>query len=128
MFITIEDETGIANIIVWPSLFERQRRLVLSARMIACRGRVQREGEVVHLIAAQFEDLTGLLDSLGSRDSAFPLRHGRGDEARHPPADDPRGQPAPGGGSGRTRPGTSSSVTCVPDRVSGYRRGISGRA
>ena len=53
MFITIEDETGVANLIVWPSLFERQRRLVLSAGMLACRGRVQREGDVVHVIAKQ---------------------------------------------------------------------------
>ena len=39
MFATVEDETGHANIIVWPNVFERQRRIVLSARMIACRGR-----------------------------------------------------------------------------------------
>ena len=51
MFITIEDETGIANIVVWPDLFEKQRRLVLSAGMIAVAGRVQREGEVVHVVA-----------------------------------------------------------------------------
>src|SRR5215203_5820657 len=47
LFITLEDETEIANLIVWPSLFEKQRRLVLSARMIGCRGKVQREGQVI---------------------------------------------------------------------------------
>ena len=90
-FITIEDETGVANIIVWPKLFEQQRRLVLSSGMIACYGRVQREGEVVHIIAQRLEDLTGLLDSVGGREGAFPLRHGRGDEAKHPSGKDPRG-------------------------------------
>jgi error-prone DNA polymerase len=82
-FITLEDETEVVNLIVWPSLFERQRRLVLSAGMIGCRGKVQREGDVVHLIAEHLIDLTELLNSVGSRDEAFPLRHGRGDEAKN---------------------------------------------
>ena len=83
MFITIEDETGIANLILWPSVFERQRRLVLSASMIACHGRVQREGGVIHVITERLEDLTGLLRQVGQRDAPFPLRTGRGDEAKH---------------------------------------------
>ena len=67
IFITLEDETGIANLIVWPSLFERQRRIVLSASMLECRGRVQREGEVIHVVADQLEDLTPLLRTVGNR-------------------------------------------------------------
>ncbi|WP_149536633.1 error-prone DNA polymerase [Siccirubricoccus phaeus] len=63
-FITIEDETGVANLIVWSSVFERQRRLVLSAGMLACRGRVQREGEVVHVVAHRLEDLSDRLRSI----------------------------------------------------------------
>jgi error-prone DNA polymerase len=82
MFLTLEDETGVANVVVWPSLFERERRVVLTAGMLALRGRVQREGEVVHLIAAGLEDLTALLNSVETRGGTFPLRHGRGDEAR----------------------------------------------
>ena len=65
LFITIEDETGIANLIVWPSLFERQRRLILSAGMVACTGKVQREGEVIHVIAERFADLSPQLRALG---------------------------------------------------------------
>jgi DNA polymerase III alpha subunit len=57
MFITIEDETGVANLVVWPSLFERQRRVVLSAGMMAARGKIQREGAVVHLVAHHLTDL-----------------------------------------------------------------------
>ena len=68
IFITLEDETDIANLVVWSSLFERQRRIVLSASMIACRGRVQREGEVTHLVADELDDMTSLLRSLGHRD------------------------------------------------------------
>ena len=91
LFITVEDETGVANLVVWPTLFERQRRLVLSAGMIAAQGRVQREGEVVHLIAEQLEDLTGLLRSVGQREAACPVPHGRGNEARTGSGTDQRG-------------------------------------
>ena len=84
LFVTIEDETGHANLILWPSVFEAQRRLVLSASMIACRGKLQREGEVIHVIAEHLTDLSDLLRSVGERDDKpFPLPHGRGDEARH---------------------------------------------
>ncbi len=50
-FITIEDEGGIANLVVWPSLFQAQRKIVLSGGMIAAEGQVQREGDVIHLVA-----------------------------------------------------------------------------
>jgi error-prone DNA polymerase len=90
LFVTIEDETGHANLILWPSVFEAQRRLVLGASMIACRGKLQREGEVLHVIAEHLTDLSDLLRSVGERDEAFPLTHGRGDEAKHGGAPDPR--------------------------------------
>ena len=80
MFITIEDETGIANLVIWPKIFEKQRRVILGAGMMAVRGRIQREGEVVHLIARRLTDLSLALASVGDRDAAFPLPHGRGDE------------------------------------------------
>ena len=51
MFITLEDETGIANLLIWAQTFEKYRRIVLSAGMMAVKGRIQREGEVVHLVA-----------------------------------------------------------------------------
>ena len=70
MFITIEDETGVANLVLWPDRYAAQRRLVLSASMLACHGRVQREGEVVHVVADRLEDLSGLLRSVGERDGA----------------------------------------------------------
>lgn len=82
LFITIEDETGIANLIVWPSLFERQRRLILTAGMIAARGRVQREGIVIHVVAEHLTDLSDLLRQLGQSEAGFAFQPGRGDEAR----------------------------------------------
>ncbi|RWJ00047.1 error-prone DNA polymerase [Mesorhizobium sp.] len=83
MFITLEDETGIANLVVWPKVFEVNRRTVLSASMMAVRGRIQREGEVVHLVAQSLTDLSATLAGVGQRDVAFPLPHGRGDQVRH---------------------------------------------
>ena len=72
IFITIEDETGIANLVVWSSLFDRQRRIVLSASMLACHGRVQREGDVIHVVAEQLDDLSDLLRSVGHRAAGVP--------------------------------------------------------
>jgi error-prone DNA polymerase len=90
IFITIEDETGIANLVVWSSLFDRQRRIVLSASMLGCRGRVQREGDVIHVVAAQLDDFSDLLRSVGNRQHPFPIAHGRGDGVTHPNGPDPR--------------------------------------
>ena len=90
LFITLEDETEIANLIIWPSVFERQRRLILSASMIGCRGKLQREGEVIHVIAEHLTDLSQLLRGVGEREEAFPLPHGRGDEAKNGGGSDPR--------------------------------------
>jgi error-prone DNA polymerase len=90
MFITLEDETGHANLIVWPSVFEANRRLILSATMIGVHGLLQREGEVTHVIARELTDFSELLRSVGARGS-FPLPHGRGDEAKHGGGPDPRG-------------------------------------
>jgi error-prone DNA polymerase len=97
VFITIEDETGIANLVIWPKLYERQRRVILSAGMLAVHGRIQRAGEVVHLVAHRVSDLSNALASVGSRDATFPLPHGRGDEVHHgSPRLDPRSLPPKG--------------------------------
>lgn len=97
MFITLEDETGIVNLVVWAKVFEANRRAVLSASMMAVRGRIQREGDVVHLVAQRIMDLSADLASVGSRDAAFPLPHGRGDRIRNGrSAPDPRELPPKG--------------------------------
>jgi error-prone DNA polymerase len=97
MFITLEDETGIANLVVWPQTFEKFRRTVMAASMMAARGRIQREGEVVHLVAYQLTDVSAELASVGARDAAFALPHGRGDRVTHGGAGpDPRELPPKG--------------------------------
>jgi error-prone DNA polymerase len=69
----------------------------MGASMLAVRGRIQREGEVVHLVAYQLTDLSAELATVGSRDTAFPLPHGRGDQAKHAgDGPDPRELPPKG--------------------------------
>ncbi len=64
IFITLEDETGIANVIVWRKIYERFRRAVIAGRLLKVTGRVQREAGVTHVIADEIEDLSHLLDTL----------------------------------------------------------------
>jgi len=68
MFITLEDETGIANLIVWPRVYEANRRLILTAGLIGVRGRVQRQGLVVHVVAERLVDLSAWLRRVGERE------------------------------------------------------------
>lgn len=93
MFITIEDETGVANLVIWPSLYEARRRIVLSASMMVVDGKVQREGDVVHIVAAKLHDASAWLASVGDRGGAFPLPHGRGDEFHRGGSPDARDTP-----------------------------------
>ncbi len=83
IFMTLEDETGVANAIVWPKVFEQNRAVVLGARFVAITGRVQNEAGVVHIVAERFEDLTPMLGQLaheGPRLSTL----ANADELRHP--------------------------------------------
>ena len=64
IFVTLEDETGCANVIVWRDLVERQRRELLGARLLGVQGVIEREGEVVHLVAHQLFDYDKLLGCL----------------------------------------------------------------
>ena len=90
LFLTLEDETGIANGILWPDRFEAQRRIVMSSAMVSIRGRVQKEGIVIHVVADVITDLTWLLRQVGDVD--LPRLVARGDGATHPGAPD-RGDP-----------------------------------
>ncbi|MBS1086706.1 error-prone DNA polymerase [Gluconobacter sphaericus] len=61
MFVTIEDETGTANLIVWKDVQEKHRRPLLASRLLACKGRLQKEGDVIHIVVLSLEDRTPLL-------------------------------------------------------------------
>jgi error-prone DNA polymerase len=64
IFVTLEDETGCVNVVVWNDLVERQRRELLGARLLAVEGSIERDGEVVHLIARHLVDRSALLGRL----------------------------------------------------------------
>ena len=67
VFITIEDETGIANLIVWPAILERFRRAALGATLLRCTGKLQRDESVIHVVADRLEDMTPRLNTLRDR-------------------------------------------------------------
>jgi error-prone DNA polymerase len=87
LFITLEDETGVANAIVWPKIFEAQRAIVIGARFMSITGRVQNEAGVIHLVAEQCEDLTPMLAQL-SRQGSEISGLARADEVRRPQSRD----------------------------------------
>ena len=95
IFITLEDETGVANLVVWPKTFEKFRRVVMGARLIRVTGKLQREGIVTHIIADRLEDMTYRLHALGgpdfepatprkSADGAYENNLARADEVKNP--------------------------------------------
>ena len=91
IFLTLEDETGVANVIVWPDVFERFRKVVLSSRFVKIRGKLQREGIVTHLIAEEIVDLSDRLDALGDGEPrAFENAWARADEIKYGVRPDPK--------------------------------------
>jgi single-strand DNA-binding protein len=64
IFLTLEDETGVANVVVWAKVFERFRRAVIAGRCLKVTGRLQRDGDVVHVVAEAIEDISALLDEI----------------------------------------------------------------
>jgi error-prone DNA polymerase len=94
VFLTLEDETGVTNVVVWPKVFEKYRAVVMGARMVLIRGRIQRapdsEGRVTHLVAESVEDRTGDLALL----SDAPLKPARAHADGSSTAAPERGEPA----------------------------------
>ncbi len=94
IFVTIEDEFGVANLVVWPDVFEKQRKIVMGARLMAVHGIVQRDedgGDVIHVVAQRLEDHTHMLRQLSADIIAAPLSRGDAPGAiRPPPARHPR--------------------------------------
>jgi error-prone DNA polymerase len=83
-FITLEDETGVVNLVVWPDMFEKYRKVVMGARLVEVRGRIEYDDEVIHVIAAHLTDAT-------------PALHGLSDDLLTPTIarGDPNGTPHP---------------------------------
>jgi error-prone DNA polymerase len=91
IFASLEDETGLANIIIWPKVFEANRRIVLGARMLAVKGQVQREGLVIHVIARNLYDLTPALLTLADGHDLGERAIAHADEGRTGPHGSARG-------------------------------------
>jgi error-prone DNA polymerase len=87
VFITIEDETGVANLVVWPDVFEKQRKIVMGARLMAVHGIVQRDedGGVIHVVARRLEDHSHMLRHLSADIMEAPLSRGDAPGAMRPP-------------------------------------------
>ena len=64
IFLTLEDDTGVSNIVVWPNIFKRCRKSVMAGRLLRVAGKLQREGIVTHVIASRIDDLSHLLDGM----------------------------------------------------------------
>ncbi|SLN47186.1 Error-prone DNA polymerase [Roseovarius gaetbuli] len=64
IFLTLEDETGVVNVVVWRKIYERFRRAVIAGRLLRVTGRIERQSGVVHLVAEEVEDISALLDRL----------------------------------------------------------------
>ncbi len=85
VFMTLEDETGIANVVVWPKTLERFRRVVMGARLILIAGRIQRHEDIVHVVSGNLEDASDLLATLADADAApMPIPLARADEVLRP--------------------------------------------
>ena len=109
VFMTIEDETGVANVIVWPKVFERLRAVIIGARFVAVTGKLQNESGVIHVVAEQVEDMSpmlSLLSSLGPQVSSL----ARADEGKRPP---------PGAGDRRTDRGKARRLLALADEEPG---------
>ncbi|MBO0764540.1 MAG: error-prone DNA polymerase [Hyphomicrobiaceae bacterium] len=72
IFLTLEDETGIVNVVVWPKAFEANRRVLMTAQFLAVRGKIEREGLVIHVVAEELIDLTAELKRLGDGTARMP--------------------------------------------------------
>jgi hypothetical protein len=84
LFVTLEDETGVVNVVVWAKVYEAHRRAVLAARLLRVTGRIQRDGPVVHVVAEIIEDVSRLLDLLTAAPRPFDTGLARADEVARP--------------------------------------------
>ena len=84
VFLSLEDESGVSNVIIWGSLFPKYRAAIMSGRLLRVTGKFQREGIVTNVIATHIEDLSYLLDTLGDGEDAIYPGHDNADHVRSP--------------------------------------------
>jgi error-prone DNA polymerase len=84
VFMTIEDETGVANAVIWPKVLERERKVVMGARLVVVHGRVQRHEDIIHVVADRLEDRSDWLQLLTVDGAAMDAALANADEVRRP--------------------------------------------
>jgi error-prone DNA polymerase len=84
VFMTIEDETGIANSVIWPKVLERERKVVMGARLVVVHGRVQRHEDIIHVVAARLEDRSDWLRLLTEDGESLSTALANADEVKRP--------------------------------------------
>jgi len=90
VFMTIEDETGVANSVIWPKVLERERKVVIGARLVVVHGRIQRHEDIIHVVAARLEDRSDWLSLLTEDGQALSLALANADHVKHPGGEDSR--------------------------------------
>ena len=112
IFMTLEDETGVATAIVWRKKFEKYRAIVMGARLVKIRGRLQSESGVIHVVVDHIEDMTPALGILQREARRFGVSD-RADEALRPTMDHRRKEKSP------MLPGGTAAGTAADDRSNG---------
>src|SRR6476659_5050927 len=84
VFMTIEDETGVANSVIWPKVLERMRKVVLGARLVVVHGRIQRHEDIIHVVAERLEDRSGWLRLLDEEADSMSVSVANADELKRP--------------------------------------------
>jgi error-prone DNA polymerase len=87
VFMTLEDETGVANSVVWPKMLEKYRKSVMQARLMLVCGRVQRHESIIHVVATALEDRSEWLNLLSEWQSGMPIPFANADEVKNPGPD-----------------------------------------
>ncbi len=84
VFMTIEDETGVANSVIWPKVLERMRKVVMGARLVVVHGRIQRHEDIIHVVAERLEDRSDWLRLLDEAGESLSLPVANADEVKRP--------------------------------------------
>jgi error-prone DNA polymerase len=90
VFMTIEDETGVANAVIWPNVLERERKVVMGARLVVVHGRVQRHEDIIHVVAERLDDRSDWLRLLTEDGEALSSALAHADHVKHPGGEDGR--------------------------------------
>ena len=84
VFMTIEDETGVANTVVWPNALEKFRKVVMAARLIVVTGRIQRHQDIIHVVSSRLEDRSAWLARLADDGAGMRMAIANADEVLRP--------------------------------------------